>query len=62
MRSGYLDPLKARVKAGGGKVYPDGPPLVLEAAAGQVQVQPPRADLLGVGGDEAKPDLRAVTR
>ena len=40
----------------------DGPLLVLEAAAGQVQMQPSRADLLGVGGDEAKPDLRIVTR
>lgn len=29
LRSDYLDPLKARVKAQGGKVYRDGPPLVL---------------------------------
>jgi hypothetical protein len=29
LRSDYLDPLKARVKAGGGKVYRDGPPLIL---------------------------------
>jgi hypothetical protein len=36
--------------------------LVLEAAAGQVQVQPSPTDLLSVGGDEAQPDLHLVTR
>src|SRR6266700_774245 len=40
----------------------DGSLLVLEAVAGQVQVQPLRADLFAVGSDEAKPDLRVVTR
>jgi hypothetical protein len=34
---------------------------VLGAAAGQVHVQPSPADLLAVGGYEAKPDLHLVT-
>lgn len=40
----------------------DGPLLVLEAAAGQVQVHASRADLIGVGRDEPEADLRIVTR
>src|SRR4051794_33172249 len=39
-----------------------GPLLVLGAVAGQVQVQPSRAELLGVGGDEPEPDLPVLTR
>jgi hypothetical protein len=38
----------------------DGSLLVLEASAGQVHMQPTRANLLGGGGDEAEPDLQLV--
>jgi hypothetical protein len=39
----------------------DGSLLVFKAGAGQVQMQLSRANLHGVGGDEAEPDLRLVT-
>jgi hypothetical protein len=40
----------------------DGSLLVLEAAAGHVDMQSSRADLLGGGGDETEPDLPHVAR